>query len=186
MISEERRHYDLTKHLDVILEPKVELITSEVNPSIDFTIVINNNSDELVELDRVGYWVLFKVPLEGQETHEFQQVGKGYSIFKGIMESREKKRCKLAFEISHSKVIAICKAMREARNIEGKLQLEAYFNRCPTLFPCVLERVGLPISMVSWKFIEDFPPIGWVTKLFDFLIPLDTWENFVDKVRQSI
>jgi len=170
----------------VILEPKIELMTPEVNPSIDFAVIINNNSDVRVEFDRFAYWVLFNFPLEGQETDEFQPVGKGYSIFKGIVEPREKKRCKLAFEISHSKVIAICKAMREARNIEGKLQLEAYFNRYPTLFPRVLELVGVPISMVSWKSIEGFPPTGRVTKIFDFLIPLDTWENFVDKVRQSI
>ena len=186
MISEERRHYDLSKHLDLILEPKIELITPEVNPSIGFTVIINNNSDERVEFDRFAYWVLFNFPLEGQETDEFQPVGKGHSIFKGIVEPREKKRCKLAFEISHSKVIAICKAMREARNVEGQIQLETYFNRCPIVFPFILERVGVPTSMESWKFIEDFSPTGWVVKTFDFLIPLDAWENFVDKVRQSI
>lgn len=186
MTSEERRHYDLSKHLDVTLEPKVELNSWEVNPSIIFSIVISNNSDELVELDRIAYWVLFNFPLEGQETYEFKPIGKGYAIIKNIIEPREKKRVHLAFEISQSKVIAICKMIREARSIEGKLQLEAYFNRDPVDFPRILERVGVPTSLTSWKSIEGFPPIGLVIKYFDFIIPLEIWENFVDKVRQNI
>jgi len=134
LISEERRHYDLSKHLDLILEPKLELINPEVNQSIDFTIIINNNSDERVEFDRFAYWVLFNFQLEGQETHEFQPVGKGYSIFKGIVEPREKKRCKLAFEISHSKVIAICKAMRETGILRGSYSLRLTSIDAPRCF----------------------------------------------------
>jgi len=186
-MSEGVKHYPLDKYLDVILE-KSEIVLSktdfEINPGITFHFTVTNNSDVVVELDRFFLDVSFKLPLkEGGE--DFVRIGKGYAIVKNILDAREKRHLPILFEIPHGKAIAIQKVMHEAKSIDGKLIVFAYFMRFPS-GPYMTLPVSNPQNVRAWSELPDFPPLGCIVKEYDFTIPIDKWEEFVERVRSSL
>lgn len=183
----ETKYYSLAKYLDVILEkPEIALSKTEfeINPGITFYMTISNNSDRPVELERLFLIVKFRFPLkEGGE--DFVTIGKGYAIVKDVLNSGETRQIPIFFEMPHSKVVAIQKALREAKSIEGKLIVFAYFMRVPSILYATPLEVN-PQSIIAWNGLPSFPPFGRVVKRYNFVIPIEKWNEFVDKVSRSL
>ena len=180
-------HYDISKYIDLTLN-KTEIGPNEtdfiISPHLLFHMTISNNSEYMVEFDRLFYNVKFKLPLKNREEEDFIVIGKGYNIVKDTLSGRQKREVTMAIELPHTKVIAINKTLGVAKTIEAVLMIYAYFTRYPNVYQAL--PLFAPPNIRAWSEITDFPPIGWVTKEFEFKIPLDEWEAFVEKVKKTV
>jgi len=181
------KHYDMSKYLDLTLN-KVEIASAEtnydVNPGLFFHMTMSNNSEYIVEFDRIHYEIRFMLPLKGNKGEGFVPIGKGYAFIRSVLSPREKRDSKLLFEIPHLKLIAINKTLGIAKTIEAKLSILAYFMRWPLTFQTL--PLFAPETVRAWSEIPDFPPIGWVVKDFDFKIPVDEWEQWIERIKKAI